>query len=170
MGVLKHGDCRYDVDIYYICRSGGLEEPKMMMQFAVSVVLIAASVDLALAKGFGTDKKNKHTLPNWRRQHQDFEECQKQKCIEACKEKSYIKIGANKDYKQEVLSKKCNDCEVNCLPTPEGEEKHLVVSDEDGAKGKGRNATKMRMKIQEAKKGMEHRQAFKRGTSWRIRN
>ena len=53
-------------------------------------------------------------------------------------------IGENKDYKQEVLSVECTNCEVQCFVPPIGESKHLV---ENKAEDKGEKVANMRQRI-----------------------
>jgi len=139
---------------------------KMSSTFGLLVVLVATFVDNASAKGTGSGKKNEEILTFWKDQHITFEQCVTSKCAKLCENKSSIMIGENKDYKQEVLSVECTNCEVQCFVPPIGESKHLV---ENKAEDKGEKVANMRHRISGAKKRNEHRQAYKLGKSWRIK-
>jgi len=128
-------------------------------------VLVAISIDGVRAKGFGTGKKNSKTLEWWNDHHQNFEECVKSKCTKPCETKDAIMIGEKQDYKQEVLSFACTNCEAGCFVPPQGDQMHLVVD----KTGKGDQLT-MRQNIGAATERKLHRQVYKRGKSWRIKN
>merc|ERR1712212_798242 len=136
---LKHGDYREKKLSPVFPEFGGIMKKKMSSTFGLLVVLVATFVDNASAKGTGSGKKNEEILTFWKDQHITFEQCVTSKCAKLCENKSSIMIGENK---------------------------HLV---ENKADDKGEKLANMRQRISGAKKRNEHRQAYKLGKSWRIK-
>ena len=55
-------------------------------------------------------------------------------------------IGEKKDYKQEVLSADCTNCEAECFVPSEGEKKNLIAEDKGAAANRSARAHRRRKK------------------------
>ena len=63
----------------------------------IVALLVTFGCDVCLSKGWGTKKKNRHTVQDWDVKHQSFDECTTSKCKEPCNKKATISTASRSE-------------------------------------------------------------------------